>query len=334
MIKQKTNGRWLVDIEPVKDKRFRKTFDTKADCKRYEAVILSKFSNNDEWVNPNSDKRSLVDIVDLWYQLHGHTLKDGYRRFHALIRLSNCLGNPIASRLTPAIFLLYRKQRTNLGLKPKTLNNELTYIRAVFNELIALQQLNYVNPLEKVRSLKVPERELTWLNKDEISELLAAVNERAPHNHNPHLHLLIEICLSTGARWSEAEGLNPSLVKNNQVTFADTKNGKARTVPISEDLANRLHKHWNEFGPFTSAMGAFRRTLDKTGIVLPEGQATHVLRHSFASHFVMNGGNIVTLQRILGHSSVKTTMRYAHLCPDFLNDAIKYNPMSGVRITE
>ncbi|WP_293267727.1 tyrosine-type recombinase/integrase [Neptunomonas sp.] len=50
-------------------------------------------------------------------------------------------------------------------------------------------------------------------------------------------------------------------------------------------------------------------------------------RHSFASHFVMNGGSIVTLQRVLGHSSVKTTMRYAHLCPDFLNDAIKYNPM-------
>ncbi|WP_028467981.1 phage integrase [Neptunomonas japonica] len=328
MIKQKTNGRWLVDIEPVKGKRFRKTFDTKADCKRYEALILAKFSNNDEWVNPNSDKRSLVDIVDLWYQLHGHTLKDGSRRFQALVRLSNALGNPIASRLTSAIFLLYRNQRTNLGLKPKTLNNELTYIRAVFNELIALEQLNYANPLEKVRPLKVPERELTWLNKEEINELFAAVNERSNYSKNPHLQLLIEICLSTGARWSEAESLNPSLVKNNQVTFVDTKNGKARTVPISEDLANRLHKHWNECGPFTSAIGAFRRVLDKTGIELPEGQATHVLRHSFASHFVMNGGNIVTLQRILGHSSVKTTMRYAHLCPDFLNDAIKYNPMS------
>ncbi|WP_076495900.1 tyrosine-type recombinase/integrase [Neptunomonas antarctica] len=44
----------------------------------------------------------------------------------------------------------------------------------------------------------------------------------------------------------------------------------------------------------------------------------------------MNGGNIVTLQRILGHSSVKTTMRYVHLCPDFLNAAIKFNQMSGI----
>ncbi|WP_425411380.1 phage integrase [Neptunomonas japonica] len=38
-------------------------------------------------------------------------------------------------------------------MKPKTLNNELKYIRAVYNELIALEQLNYVNPLEKVRRL-------------------------------------------------------------------------------------------------------------------------------------------------------------------------------------
>lgn len=162
----------------------------------------------------------------------------------------------------------------------------------------------------------------------------AAVNERAAYNVNPHLLLLIEVCLSTGARWSEAEGLSASLVKNNQVTFADTKNGKARTVPISQDLSDRLHKHWVKCGSFTSSIGSFRRVLDKTGIALPEGQATHVLRHSFASHFVMNGGNIVTLQRILGHSSVKTTMRYSHLCPGFLNDAIKYNPMKRGKTTE
>ncbi|WP_419197857.1 phage integrase [Neptunomonas japonica] len=88
--------------------------------------------------------------MDLWYRLHGHRLKDGLRRFQGLVRLSNALGNPIASRLTSAIFLLYRNQRTNLGLKPKKLNNELTYIRAVFHKRIALEQLNYVNLLEKV----------------------------------------------------------------------------------------------------------------------------------------------------------------------------------------
>lgn len=57
-------------------------------------------------------------------------------------------------------------------------------------------------------------------------------------------------------------------------------------------------------------------------------QAAHVLRHTFASHFVMNGGNILTLQKILGHSSLVMTMRYAHLSPDHLSDAVRFNPLA------
>lgn len=62
---------------------------------------------------------------------------------------------------------------------------------------------------------------------------------------------------------------------------------------------------------------------------MPQGQATHALRHTFATHFMMNGGNIITLQRILGHSTLQQTLTYAHFAPDFLQDAITYNPLKG-----
>ncbi len=55
-------------------------------------------------------------------------------------------------------------------------------------------------------------------------------------------------------------------------------------------------------------------------------QAAHALRHTFASHFIQNGGNILTLQKILGHSSLAMTMRYAHLAPDHLQDAVRLGP--------
>ncbi|MCW6283555.1 tyrosine-type recombinase/integrase, partial [Klebsiella pneumoniae] len=61
---------------------------------------------------------------------------------------------------------------------------------------------------------------------------------------------------------------------------------------------------------------------------LPAGQLTHVLRHTIASHFMMNGGNILVLQRVLGHTDIKMTMRYAHFAPDHLEDAVKLNPLS------
>lgn len=82
-------------------------------------------------------------------------------------------------------------------------------------------------------------------------------------------------------------------------------------------------------GLFTESLSAFRRALARTSIQLPKGQAVHALRYTFASHFVMNGGNILTLQKILGHSTVVMTMRYAHLSPDHLQDAIKLNPLGS-----
>lgn len=55
---------------------------------------------------------------------------------------------------------------------------------------------------------------------------------------------------------------------------------------------------------------------------------THALRHTFASHFMMAGGNIIVLQRILGHSDIRVTMHYAHFAPDHLEDALTNNPLS------
>lgn len=69
-------------------------------------------------------------------------------------------------------------------------------------------------------------------------------------------------------------------------------------------------------------MLTFSRVLATTSIKLPIGQATHVLRHTFASHFVMRGGKILVLQKILGHTSLAMTMRYAHLAPEHLQDAL------------
>jgi len=45
---------------------------------------------------------------------------------------------------------------------------------------------------------------------------------------------------------------------------------------------------------------------------------------------MMNGGNIIALQRILGHADIKQTMRYAHLAPDHLEDAVEKNPLNSL----
>ena len=139
---------------------------------------------------------------------------------------------------------------------------------------------------------------------------------------NPHVEIITLICLATGARWSEAEKLKSIGLRNGGITFSGTKSGKVRSIPISAELEANIRQHWKQFGQPNSAITSFRRALAKTTIQLPKGQAAHSLRHTFASHFIQNGGNILTLQKILGHSSLAMTLRYAHLAPDHLYDAV------------
>lgn len=59
------------------------------------------------------------------------------------------------------------------------------------------------------------------------------------------------------------------------------------------------------------------------------GEQVNVLRHTFASHFMMNGGNILVLQRIIGHSNIWERMRYSHSSPEHLEDVVLFNPLAN-----
>ena len=67
--------------------------------------------------------------------------------------------------------------------------------------------------------------------------------------------------------------------------------------------------------------------MKRAGIKTPAGQSTHILRHTFASQFMANGGNILVLQRALGHADIKMTIRYAHFAPDHLQEIKELNPL-------
>jgi len=274
---------------------------------------------------PNKDFRRLDEMVTLWYRLHGKTLRDHIRLRKLLYRLSERMGNPIASDLTNEQFAKYREQRTQ-EVTTTTVNREHAYLRAMFNELKRLGVIKYDNPVSEVRQFREREGELRYLSHDEIASLL----EACERSTNRSLIYVVKVCLATGARWSEAESLKASQISKGKITFLNTKSGKNRTVPINDILFSELMSldRSGDERLFLSSLSAFRKAVSKANIHLPRGQMSHALRHSFASHFVMQGGNIIVLRDILGHSEITTTMRYAHLAPNHLNDAIKLNPLN------
>jgi integrase len=327
-IEQQPNGKWKVDVEPVKGKRFRKTVKTKAEALRFEATCRAKCIETPSWSPKPKDRRRLSELVDRYHDLHGHTLADGTRIKQILTTLAKDLGDPVGVTFTGNAYCEIRRQHIESGVHGKTLNNRFGYFKSMFNQLIHLDDIDYPNPLAKVRPLRLQERPLSFLSLPQISELLDALDGR---DTTPGIGLVARVCLSTGARWGEAQALTPARVANGAVTFANTKSRRTRTIPIDKALEGCLHGHFKRHGLFSNCMLTFSRVIDTTSIKLPTGQATHVLRHTFASHFVMLGGNILTLQKILGHSSLAMTMRYAHLSPDHLHDALKLNPLSALR---
>lgn len=312
---EKLNDKFYSTFDPSR------TFTLEQDAKSHELTL----SLRQEEAFPNKDFRRLDELVTLWYRLHGKTLRDHIRLRKLLYRLAERMDNPVASDLTNEQFAKYREMRAR-EVTTTTVNREHAYLRAMFNELKRLGVIKYDNPVSEVRQFREREGELRYLSHDEISNLLTTCEQSS----NRSLIYVVKVCLATGSRWSEAESLKASQISEGKITFLNTKSGKNRTVPINDILFAELmslDKSGDE-KLFLSSLSAFRKAVSKANLHLPRGQMSHVLRHSFASHFVMQGGNIIVLRDILGHSEITTTMRYAHLAPNHLNDAVKLNPLN------
>lgn len=314
---------WQVDIRPqgAYGKRIRKVLPSKARALSFERRVLGSPA---EYIVQSADKRRLLELVELWYEHHGQTLKSARDRVRSLRKLANELGNPIARKFTAQDWVEYRAKRLK-EVKANTINHEHAYLKAVFSELERLALWPHGNPLQNVRKVRTDETEKGYLDSYQINLLLDYLRTQ----DNDDCYFITVICLSTGARWSEAESLRGENVRNDRIVFTGTKSGKTRTVPIAPDLAQQLRQRRKLGRLFSNRYKAFSRAIKELRIELPEGQLTHVLRHTFASHFMMNGGNILVLQQILGHQSITMTMRYAHFAPDHLEEALKLNPLSS-----
>jgi integrase len=173
---------------------------------------------------------------------------------------------------------------------------------------------------------KQPKGIVRWITMDEGDRLIAASAD--------HLKPIVTFLLYTGARLGEAIALDWRCVNLQAGTavFEDTKNGETRGIPLHAraiaalaNLPNREGRvfrrpdgqpYEGEGSPIRTAfMGACRRA----GI---SGFRIHDCRHSFASWYVMAGGDVRSLAALLGHKTLQMVMRYSHLSPDHLRAGI------------
>lgn len=230
------------------------------------------------------------------------------------------IGDLPVTRLNKRILMDYRSARLRDGVSASAINRDLYRLSGMFSKLIQLDEFAGPHPVRGLPPLAEANQEMALLDKAEISLLL---------NSCTGDDLLVALLrLSTGGRWTELVTLKPTQLVNARVTFLKTKSGKKRTVPISAEQEKMIKEEAS--GKFFNVdYVSFCKILKMVKPDIPTNQATHILRHTFASHFVMNGGNIIALQRILGHANIQQIMTYAHLSPEYLQNAVALNPLAG-----
>lgn len=320
MISKTESGKWLVDIRLSNGQRKRKTLRTLAEAKQFLHFAKSQSKDSPWTQTQKQDSRKLSELISLWYDSHGRTLESGEERKGRLLFIADLLNDPTAKLFTSAAFAELRAKRLAEGIKPNTLNHDLAHLRALYGELLRLGQIDYSNPLESVRGLKVQPPSLRVLERDEIKSLLAELT-------GSPAYLVTKVCLSIGARWSEAQDLRAiDLIEPNLLRLKG-KNNKYRFLPVAKDLFADLKAiERRPMFPRTS-YDDFRRAVEALRLDLPKGQLTHVLRHTFATTFLRKTSDLKSLQSILDHSNIAVTSRYLHAMPDHAQSVLTSNAL-------
>ncbi len=125
--------------------------------------------------------------------------------------------------------ILRNVTRRGRGIKPASINCDLTCLSGMFTTLIDAELFFGEHPFREMKKLKEQKPETGYLTQEEITLLLA--------NFDGDNKKIAILCLSTGARSGEAAKLKAENIIQNRVTFVKTKTNKPRTVPISEEVA-------------------------------------------------------------------------------------------------
>jgi integrase/recombinase XerD len=178
----------------------------------------------------------------------------------------------------------------------------------------------------KIAQLKEPQLVLPTFTEQQIRLLVAWKPEGT---YQRRLHLLVLFLLDTGCRISEALTLRvPEIDFENLLVTLEGKGRKQRVVPFSFELRKALFRYCKEsnrgpdsllFANCTQTQLGRRNVLRDVKLLCrklgfaPPGRTLHAFRHTFAVNYLRRGGSVFHLQKVLGHSTLEMTRRYANL---------------------
>jgi len=323
-IKIKGRRFWYVDFvddsDPAKPRRVRQSLGVETKIEAEEIVAKMRRERFQERLAGRPLHSSFMSELTRYAKIQKAKNPAGYAAstHSRLKRFADLFEQKTLQEITDEAVSDYYFDRIDGGAARSTIKRELTILKAILNQAIKGRRLT---ELPEFPEIKVEDAREVYLTREQESALL---EEAASH-----LKPIIVFALDTGARRGEVLSLKWENVDLDRriVTFRNTKTKTPRHIPLSSRVQEVLKELGRRQGhvflyrgqPIASLKNSFRGACDRAKL---DGVRFHDLRHTFASRVLQTGTSLPELQRLLGHSDYKMTLRYAHLAQDFDSRAI------------
>jgi len=284
--------------------------------------------------------REFLEYIELERGHSQMTIRNYDAYLHKFSAFAENKGIKTVKEIDQEIIRKWRLELHRRNLGAKTLNYYMIAIRSFLKYLAKTDVKSLA--AEKIELAGTPEREIEFLEKNEVERILKATSG------NDVLELrnraILEVLFSTGTRVSELVNLDIDQVNLERCEFSVLgKGGKRRIVFLSEKARDALEKYLDkredddvavfirvvtvrkedqekETGRLTTRQveRVVKEAAKKAGII--KKVTPHTLRHSFATDILRGGADLRSVQHLLGHANVTTTQVYTHVTDDHLKE--------------
>jgi integrase len=326
---RKRGDNWQIDIHVSKDERYYYTIKgTREEAYQYEQELRRELCHKKPLIRSTIADKA-IDYLR-WVQQQqpkSHRIKK-FMLYNAVIPF---FGNMTPDRITPSMILTYKEKRKSeitLAAKDDKSRNRKGGSRMINLELLCLQHM-----IKQMWGESAKFEQLPWkadkpmiLSRDEIKGFINALE--------PVYRILFFTIYQTGMRKTEALTLEWNRVNLDEgYVLIKGKGDKTRAVPLTPVLRGEL-KAWKDGGngdklvfPSTKTgeaiVGVYKAIARaKKAAKIDKRIYPHLLRHCFGTHIIDGGGDVASLQELLGHADITTTSIYTHLSMDYKRNAV------------
>jgi len=316
---RKRDDKWQARVHRKDHNPVVKTFNTKADAIKWSRNIESQLDLGT--LAPKQTMPRLRPMLERYVAEVTPTKKgESQERYRAAQLMKTKLADMFIDKVTGEVVAKYRDQRL-AKVSNNTVRLELALLSVVFEQSRKEWGLAVSNPVRQIRMPKPGKPRTRRLEAGEEEALLTACTASGAH----YLYSFVVLAIETGMRFGELAGIlwKHFDLDKRTIYLPDTKNGEARTVPLStralaaiqilpRSISGRLFT--NKPGSIRSA---FLIAVHKAKACSPEGMFQnlrfHDLRHEAVTRLFEKGLNPIEVGMVSGHKTLSMLQRYTHL---------------------